>query len=105
MHEYGRGAAMRRTSILLDDALLTEARAVAARQRTTFTGLVREALAAYIATQERPRPLSIVGIGRSEEGDLSTRDEEILAAEIGRDGWSPERRPQGGSGRHAAGAS
>ncbi len=78
---------------------------MAARQRTTFTGLVREALAAYIATQERPRPLSIIGIGRSEERDISTRDEEILAAEIGRDGWSPKRRPRARSGRHAAGAS
>lgn len=92
---------MRRTSILVDDALLTEARAVAARQGTTFTGLVREALVAYIAAQDRPRPLSIVGIGRSGENDLSTRDEEILSSEIQGDGWSPRRtRP----GRRAAGA-
>ena len=85
---------MRRTTILADEALVLEARALAARRGTTFTGLVQEALAEYVTThKEEASGLSIVGIGSSGASDIATRTDEILSSEISpTEGWSPDRR-------------
>ena len=45
-----------RTTLDLDDALLARAKAEAARQRTTLTRLIEEALALRLAEGERERP-------------------------------------------------
>ena len=88
---------MRRTTILADDALLLEARALATRRGVTFTDVVREALKEYIAANNESR-LSIVGIGRSDTGDIAARAEAILAEEIDpHEGWSPDRNRAGSS--------
>ncbi len=84
---------MKRTTILADEALLVEAKYLAAQEGKTLTAVVHEALAEYVAAHRRPRSLSILGIGRSGESDISERADEILAAEIDpAGGWSPRRK-------------
>ena len=65
---------MKRTTILVDDALLIEARSLAQQRAMTFTALVNEALRAYVHTHRTPRHLSCIGVGRSERPTSSLRD-------------------------------
>lgn len=89
---------MKRTTILADEALLVEARSLAAREGKTFTDVVREALAEYVASHQRPRKLSIIGIGMSEVPFTSAEEmDEHLRDGLDRiEGWSP-RRPDDSS--------
>ncbi len=73
---------MKRTTILADNDLMLEIKYLAAQQGKTVTAVVQEALAEYVAAHRQPRRISIIGIGESEEDDISERVEEILRAEI-----------------------
>ena len=74
---------MRRTSILIDPAVLTELEELARRQGRPTAHFIREAMEHYLA--QRPGPEAqlpaFVGIG-SGPGDVANRDEEILAVEL-----------------------
>src|SRR5437868_14914908 len=84
---------MKRTTILVDEGLLVEARQLAAQQGMTFTAVVQEALRAYIAAHRPQRHISFIGMGCSGQPPVDLRDgrdEEILAAEIDPIyGWAP----------------
>lgn len=83
---------MKRTTILADEELLVEAKHLAVQQGRTLTQLFQDALRDYVQANRPKRRISIIGIGRSKEGDISLRDEEILRAEIDPiEGWSPKR--------------
>ena len=76
---------MKRTTILVDDALLIEARSLAQQRAMTFTALVNEALRAYVQTHRTPRHLSCIGVGRSERPTHSLHDggdEDVAAYSI-----------------------
>lgn len=83
---------MKRTTVLAEESLLWEAKKVGEREGKTFTQVVREALAEYVAARRRPRNLSIIGIGHG-PGNVSEHVDEILRAEIhpiygwSRDAW------------------
>src|SRR2546421_12243549 len=85
--------AMKRTTILVDEGLLVEARQLAAQQGMTFTTVVQEALREYVAAHRPQRRISFMGMGCSGQPPLDLRDgrdEEILAAEIDPIyGWAP----------------
>ena len=84
---------MKRTTIMLDEGLLINARYLATRQGKTLTRLVQDALEAYVQSHWLPLELEFAGAGNSGDGTIGGRDEEILAAEIDPiSGWSPERR-------------
>lgn len=72
---------MNRTTIVAEDSLLLQLRAMAQRQRVSLSELIRRALRAYVG-KEKGRTLSFVGAGSSGGGlRLSERDEEILFRE------------------------
>jgi hypothetical protein len=68
---------MKTLTLTIDDALEQRLQAIADRQGKAPLEVVREALEAFTS----PSLPSWVGIGTSEKGDLSTRDEEILSQE------------------------
>ena len=75
---------MRRTSVLLDPAILTELEELARRQARPTAHLIREAMEQYVTGHrgEASVPLpSFVGIGHG-PGGVASHDEEILAAEL-----------------------
>ena len=84
---------MKRTTILVDEGLLVEARQLAAQQGMTFTTVVQEALREYVAAHRPQRRISFMGMGCSGQPPLDLRDgrdEELLAAEIDPVyGWAP----------------
>jgi predicted transcriptional regulator len=81
---------MARTTISVDDALLLEAKQLAAQRGTTLTAVVQEALRSYLAANRAPRRLAWIGQGRSGRSDVSAHDEELLAAAADRvDGLRP----------------
>jgi len=87
---------MKRTTILADEETLLYLRHLAERRHDTLTSVIKEALAEYVAKHAPPkRRVSITGIGRSGESDVSERDEEILENELGDYGWEgpPRTRP------------
>lgn len=69
---------MARTTLLLADDLLLEVKRLAREQGKTSTQIVREALDAYIAQQQRPQLPSFTGVGRSGRRSVSEKAEEIL---------------------------
>lgn len=75
---------MRRTTILLDPAVLTDLEDLARRTGRPTAHVIREAMERYIAqersTEGRILP-DFVGIGRG-KGDVAHRDEEILRREL-----------------------
>lgn len=76
---------MKRTTILADEAILTELEYLARADGVPTSRLIREALERYVAerTAARARRLpSFVGMLRSGDPTLAERDEEILAAEL-----------------------
>ena len=93
---------MKRTTVLLDDALLVEVQQLARQRGTTLTALVDEALRTYVQKHRMPRRLSCIGVGRS-EGQRSLRDggDELELREGIDDvsGWSPRREVVSASGR------
>jgi predicted transcriptional regulator len=74
---------MKRTTVKLPDELDARLRHEAARRGVTVSELTREAIAQYLEVQPRRRLLS-AGAGRSGEGDVARRIEEILRDEWGR---------------------
>lgn len=96
---------MKRTTITADENLLYEARYQAELEGKTFTALVQAALAEYIKAHRTPRQLpEFVGMGRSGDGTISSRDKEILRNEIDPvEGWSPRRTVQSGSSEMRSG--
>ena len=79
---------MKRTTLFIEEALEAEVKALARRRGTAAAGLVREAIARYVAeeTREETRVPRFLGAGRSGRRDVAERHEEILAKEIGRPG-------------------
>jgi hypothetical protein len=74
---------MKRTTVFLDEDLDRDVKALAERQGRPAAGLVREALAEYVARHRRGgSSLSFVGAGRSGRSDVAQRHEEILEAEL-----------------------
>lgn len=91
---------MKRTTLLMDDALLVEAQHLAKQRGTTFTAVIDEALREYLRAHRAPRRLSFAGMGRTPYETRSMHDnwdEAELHADIDRDGW--ERRISGGQAR------
>ena len=68
---------MKTLTLTIDDALEQRLQAIADRQGKAPLEVVHEALEAFTS----PRLPSWVGIGTSENGHLSTRDEQILSRE------------------------
>ena len=70
---------MKRTTIFIDEALERDLRAIAERDIRPVSGLVREALGAYVARRKKEAPkLGFVAFGRSGHRDTSEMHEELL---------------------------
>ena len=69
---------MKRTTIFVDPALEKHVQAIAERRNVTFASVVREALVAYVSSQEGATPLSFIGTGASGRRDTAERHEELL---------------------------
>ncbi len=87
---------MKRTTIMIDEALIYELKQIAKQQNKSTAGVIREALALYVTEQHKTAPpdnplLGIVGLG---ESDAPTdvrdgQDEAILRREVDPvRGWS-----------------
>lgn len=93
---------MKRTTIFLDEAAERDLQALARQQSRPVASLVREAVAAYIATRQpegAARP-GFIAIGSSGRSDVAERHEELLW----QDGAHPtppgaKRRTAGGKTR------
>jgi predicted transcriptional regulator len=71
---------MKRTSVKLPDDVDARLRHEAARRNMTISELTREAIESHLGK----RRLFAAGAGRSGQGDVSERIEEILRAEVPR---------------------
>jgi len=93
---------MKRTTILADEGLWLEAKYLADREGKTFTHVIHEALAEYVAAHSAPRRLpDFIGMGHSGDPTLAQRVDEILAAEIDPiEGWSPRRKREKSEENH-----
>ena len=70
---------MKRTTIFIDEALERDLRAIAERDLRPVSGLVREALGAYVARRKKEGPtLGFVAFGRSGHRDTAEMHEELL---------------------------
>jgi predicted transcriptional regulator len=71
---------MERTTVFLDKLLLRRARQLARREGKSFAAVVREALAVYVASAERPasRLPGVAGRFASGHADTSERVDELL---------------------------
>jgi hypothetical protein len=87
---------IRRTTLILPEALDAALRQEAARRGVTVSALTREAIAAHlgvpdgtadddVAAAPPRRRLSFTGAGTSGRSDISERIEEILRGDFGRD--------------------
>jgi hypothetical protein len=74
---------MVKTTIYLPAPLKERVRRVAAEQSRSEAAVIRDALEAYTAGRERPRPT--LPLFKSGRGDIGQRVEEILAEGFGRD--------------------
>ncbi len=70
--------AMKRTTIFVDPRLERELKRVAAQRNVTFATVVREAMAAYLATPAAGVVPSIAGRFTSGKSDTSARVDELL---------------------------
>jgi hypothetical protein len=73
---------MKRTTVMLDEHTYEQLREIARRRRTTSSGLIREALARYVADEGRGdvSPLApLIGIFDGPATDVGARAEEIFA--------------------------
>jgi hypothetical protein len=73
---------MKRTTVKLPESLDSRLRHEAARRGITVSELTREAIETHLGGGARR--LRAAGSGRSGRDDISTRIEEILAAEVSR---------------------
>ena len=69
---------MKRTTIFVDPALEKHVQAIAERRKVTFASVVREALVAYVSTQEGATQLSFIGAGASGRRDTAEHHEALL---------------------------
>jgi predicted transcriptional regulator len=76
---------MEKTTLYLPSDLQHTLRALSRRTGRPQAELIREALEAYVSTQERPRPASI---GAAQDGSLEARDAKAWVRKqwAGRDG-------------------
>ena len=87
---------MKRTTIMVDEALIFELSQIAKQQNKSTSGVIREALAQYVTTQHQVNPpenplLGLLGLGESDEPtDISDgQDEEMLRDGLNASfGWS-----------------
>ena len=79
----GMLAYMKRTTVKLPDELDARLRHEAARRGMTISELTREAIEAHLGGARRS--FRSAGVGASEHGDLSTRIDELLAEDVGRE--------------------
>ena len=85
---------MKRTTILADEDLLAEAKALASEQGISFTALVQQALRNYIEMYRLPRHLSFVGSVNSGYSLTPEEMDRILGDDIDPiEGWSPPPAP------------
>jgi len=75
---------MKRTTVKLPDDLDAKLRHEAHRRGVTISELTREAIEAHLGASRGRRKLHAAGAGRSGSGDVSSRIEEILRAEVPR---------------------
>lgn len=75
-------AYMKRTTVKLPEDVDREMREEAARRGLTISDWTREAIEAHLPRQRGRRKLRALGAGRSGRSDVSSRIDEILAAEI-----------------------
>jgi predicted transcriptional regulator len=105
---------MKRTTIMIDEELFYDLQQIARRQEQSASGVIREALAAYVAEQRRrvadDNPLlAIAGLGESSEPmDLADGGDETLLRQgsepMGSWGAAPPGAPRTGlSSRQAEG--
>ena len=66
---------MERTTIYLDPELKRKLKEAAARARISEARVIREALASYLAKEDRVR---LEPVGRSVDGGIAAEDEEAL---------------------------
>lgn len=78
----GMLAYMKRTTVKLPEDLDREMREEAARRGLTLSDWTREAIEAHLPHQRGRRSLRALGAGRSGRTDVSSRIDEILAAEL-----------------------
>lgn len=81
---------IRRTTLILPEALDARLRQEAARRGVAVSDLTREAIAAHLGVAEDGTTapagtLSFTGAGASGRADISQRIEELLRAELGPD--------------------
>jgi predicted transcriptional regulator len=77
---------MKRTTITIDDDLAARLEREQRRQGNTASGVIREALEAYLASGREPRRLGFAKLGKTETGEAVGRNAEaILAAEYATD--------------------
>ena len=75
---------MARTTILLDDNLLLEVRQMARVNQTTATGIIHDALTAYVKAQKTSPLPSFAASGRSGKRSVAKNSEAILRRGLGR---------------------
>ncbi len=94
---------MKRTTILIDETIERELKAIARREKSTVSALVREAIGTYVAQRKSQSTLpSFVGLGRSGRADTASLHEELLFRDKGEEtGTSPSKakRPRSPSRR------
>lgn len=69
---------MKRTTIVADESLLLELKHRAKGEGRTVSELIRDALKSYLRRGKRRKKLSFAGVGRSGQGNISEKSEEIL---------------------------
>ncbi len=75
---------MKRTTVVLPDDLSALLERERRRRDVSAAAIIREALAAYLGANDRPKRLSFIALGRSGFTDTSERIDDILAQEWGR---------------------
>ena len=79
---------MKRTTVQVEEGLYLEMKQLADRAGSTPTRMIREAMAEYVvAHREETQVPSFAASGASGRHDVSQRAEEILAEDVGKDGW------------------
>lgn len=76
---------MKRTTILTDEALLSEIKALAHEERRTVAEVIREALVHHVQRRKQKRePLSYAAYGASGKRNIAEQHEKLLWRKAGR---------------------
>lgn len=74
---------MKRTTIFISESLEADLQRFARRAKKPAAWVVREAIAAFLASHQRPASMpGSVGMGASGRADLSERFEDLLFADV-----------------------